>query len=65
MNSLRDEVKDSIRSDLAGHSGIDELEVDAELVGIIADNVFGIIGISEREQDRDIDEWRETHKFSV
>ncbi len=64
MNSLRDEVKDSIRSDLTCHSRIDESEVDAELVGVIADNVFSMIGISEREQDTDAGEWREIHKFS-
>ena len=65
MNSLRDEVKDSIKSDLAGNLRIDEAEVDAGLVGIIADNMFGIIGISECEQDMDIDVWRKTKKFSV
>ena len=59
MNSLRDEVKDSIGSDLAGHFGVDESEVDAELVGVIADNLFEIIGISECEQDMDIDEWQQ------
>jgi hypothetical protein len=64
MNSLRDEVKDSIRSDLSGHFRIDETEVDAELVGLMADNVFGVIGISECEQDIDIEEWRKIPKFS-
>jgi len=60
VNSLRDEVKDSIGSDLAGHFGIEESEVDAELVGVIADNLFGVIGISECEQDMDVGEWQQS-----
>ncbi|RPI56249.1 MAG: hypothetical protein EHM49_00740 [Deltaproteobacteria bacterium] len=50
-NSVRDEVKDAIRYDLAGYFKIDISEVDAELIGALADSVFGALGIDYKEQD--------------
>jgi hypothetical protein len=57
MNSLRDEMKDAIRSELACHFKIDETEVDADLVGSMADTVFGVMEIPESEQDMDHEKW--------
>jgi len=52
MNSIRDEVKDAIRNYLAGYSKIDMSEVDADLVGALADSVFDALAIDEEDQDQ-------------
>jgi hypothetical protein len=46
MNSIRDEIKDAIQDELAGYHGISFEEVDSELVGVIADSVFDVLGIT-------------------
>lgn len=50
-NTVRDVLKDRIRDLLAEYFKISELEVDAELIGQIADEAFSVCGIPEREQD--------------
>lgn len=50
-NSIRDELKDRIRDILAEYHKIDILEVDAELVAAIADEVFLACGVFENKQD--------------
>ena len=57
MNSLRDAIKDAIRSELACYFKIDETEVDADLVGSTADIVFDVMEIPESEQDMDQERW--------
>ena len=39
------------------HFKIDETEVDADLVGSMADTVFGVMEIPESEQDMDHEKW--------
>jgi hypothetical protein len=51
-NSVRDEVKDVIRGDLASYHKIDIAEVDADLVCRLADSVFDALGIDEQDQDQ-------------
>jgi len=52
MNSLRDDVKDAIRSNLANYYNADVMDIDADLVADIADSVFDVIGISDDDQDK-------------
>lgn len=52
-NSVRDDVKDVIREILADYYHVDILEVDADLVGSIADGVFDALAIKPEEQDYD------------
>lgn len=53
-NTVRDVMKDRIRDLLAEYYRIEMFEVDAVLVGDIADEAFSVCGISEKEQD---EEW--------
>jgi hypothetical protein len=54
MNTVRDIMKDRIRSLLAEFYHIDTLDVDADIVASIADEAFSVCGINKKEQD---EEW--------
>lgn len=53
-NSLRDEVKDAISGRLQSHFKIHGDEVDAELVGSLADEIFSALNISDAKQDKPV-----------